>query len=262
MAFPQKNYTLGRGRLYFDKYAPGTKNLTGQRYIGNTPEINLTSDSESLEHFDSDEGVRQKDASVLLSLNRTGSFITDHIHPANLALFFLGSESVVTVAPVTAAVYALPAIKLGHRYQVGANAAAPAGVRNLSTVIVKKGVTVMTLNTDYSLDAASGGVVPIAGGLILEGDTTITVTYDLAATSYNRVVTAAAAEIEGALLFISNNPEGEQFDYFWPDVLLKPDGDLALKGDEWQQIGFAFDALKKDDLTEVVYITGRAGAAI
>lgn len=261
MAFPQKNYTLGRGRLYFDKYAPGTKNLTGQRYIGNTPEINLTSDSESLEHFDSDEGVRQKDASVLLSLNRTGSFITDHIHPANLALFFLGQESVVTVAPVTAAVYNIADVKLGHRYQVGANSSAPAGVRNLSTVIVKVGAVTKTLNTDYSLDAASGGVVPLAGGTILEGDD-IEVTYDLAATSYNRVVTAAAAEIEGALLFISNNPEGEQFDYFWPDVLLKPDGDLALKGDEWQQIGFAFDALKKDDITEVVYITGRAGAAI
>ena len=81
MAFPAKNYTLGRGRLYFDKFVIGTKTKTGQRYIGNTTEINLTSDSEALEHFDSDAGIRQKDMSVLLSLSRTGSFITDNISP-------------------------------------------------------------------------------------------------------------------------------------------------------------------------------------
>jgi hypothetical protein len=261
MAFPAKNYTLGRGRLYFDKFAAGTKNPTGQRYIGNTPEINLTSDSESLEHFDSDNGIRQKDASVLLQLSRTGSFITDHISPANLALFFLGSEEIVTVAPVTDATYDIDDVIVGMRYQVGASSGAPAGVRNLSGVSIVKGVTPLVLDTDFTLDAASGGVTFIAGGAVATGDDVV-VTYDLAASSHNRVVTAASAEIEGALLYVSNNPEGEQFDYFWPDVMLKPDGDFALKSDEWQQIGFGFEALKKDDNTEVLYINGRADAGI
>lgn len=259
--FPEKNYTLGRGRLFFDKFVVGTKTPTGQRYLGNTTEVNLTSDSESLDHYDSDNGIREKDASVLLQLARSGTFITDHISPANMALFFLGNEEVVTVSAVTAATYNVADVKPGLRYQIGASVSVPAGVRNVSNTVVKVGAIVKVLGTDYSLDAATGGVSIIAGGSIVDGDDLI-ITYDLAATSHNRVVTAANAQIEGALFYQGNNPRGKNFDYFWPDVNLKPDGDFALKGEEWQQIGFSFEAQKKDDQTEVLYITGRAADGV
>lgn len=257
MAFPEKNYTLGRGRLYFDKFLTGTKTKTGQRYLGNTPEINMTSDSETLDHFDSDAGIRVKDASVLLSLNRTGSFITDHINPANLALFFLGDESVVSQAAVTAVADSYVSVVLGQRYQIGVTAGTPAGVRNVTTFTI----TGKTVNVDYTLDAATGGVVFLATGTIVAGST-VAATYSTTLTSYNRVVTAASSQVYGALLYIANNPVGENFDYYWPYVAIKPDGDFALKGDEWQQVGFGFEALKLDDATEVLYINGRPGSGI
>ena len=102
MPFPQKNYTFGRYRVYFDQFLPGTKTPTGQRYLGNTPELNMTSESENLDHFDADNGIRIKDDSMLLELNRAGSFVTDHISPENLALFFLGDASLVTQASAAA----------------------------------------------------------------------------------------------------------------------------------------------------------------
>lgn len=53
MAFPQKNYTYGRYRVYFDQFALGTKvSAGGQRYFGNTPELSTTSESETLDHVD------------------------------------------------------------------------------------------------------------------------------------------------------------------------------------------------------------------
>jgi hypothetical protein len=257
---PEKNYTIGRGQLFFDKFDEDG-NTTGQRYIGNTPEINLTSESESLEHYDSDSGIKTKDKSVLLSLNRTGSFITDHISPENLALFFLGSAEVVSVAGAVDVDYEIADIITGMRYQIGQSSVLPAGVRNVSAVTVAKGVTPLVLGTDFTLDADTGGIFFIDGTLLSDGDD-VTVTYTLVASENNRVITGASAEIRGALFYKSNNPEGKKMDYYWPSVTLKPDGDFALKGDEWQQMGFTFEILKKDDATEAQYINGRADDGI
>lgn len=261
MAFPQKNYTLGKGTLHFNKFATGTKVGIGQRYIGNTPEIKLTSESESLEHFDSDQGIKQKDDSVLLSLSRTGSFTTDHISPANLALFFLGNESIVTAIAAVGSTSAFTGVQQGFRYQLGVSPSVPAGVRNVTNVVVTVAAVAKTVGTDYTVDAATGGITVVPGGGIANA-ADMSVVFDVTATTYNRVVSAASAEIEGSLFYKSNNPKGLKFDYFWPYVTLKPDGDFSLKGDDWQQIGFTFQALKLDDNTEVVYINGRPGEGI
>jgi hypothetical protein len=261
-AFPQKNYTLGRGRLFFQKFDDNGNPVGGQRYIGNTPEIALTSESESLDHFDSDAGVKEKDKSVLLSLNRTGSFVTDQISPANLALFFLGTESITSVAAVTDATHAITDVVTGQRYQIGANPSAPAGVRNVSGVTVVKGATPLILNTDYTLDAASGGITFLDSSATVNDGDDLTVTYDLVASENNTIVTGASASINGSLYYLSNNPEGAQFDYFWPKVTLKPDGDVQLKGDDWQQISFTFEILKKDDQTAAQYVNGRADVGV
>lgn len=56
------NYTLGRGKVYFARFTSGQ--VPGPfRYIGNTPEFNLTIELETLDHFSSDEGIREKDDS-------------------------------------------------------------------------------------------------------------------------------------------------------------------------------------------------------
>lgn len=261
MAFPEKNYTLGRYKIFFDKFLPGVKVGNGQRYFGNTPEFNLTSESETLDHFDSDNGIRNKDDSVLLELTRSGTFITDHISPENLALFFLGESSVVAQASATNLAYQITDVQKGRRYQIGATGAAPAGVRGLANVSVQVGVSVKVEGTDYTVDLNTGGLVILAAGSIAN-DATVDVEYDTIATSYNRVVSADDAEIYGALYVESTNPKGEKMDYFYPYVAIRPDGDFALKAEEWQQLPFSVEAMKLDDDTPVVLINGRPGSGI
>lgn len=263
MAFPQKNYTFGRYRVYFDPFLPGTKTKTGQRYLGNTPELSMTSESENLDHFDADNGIRIKDDSMLLELNRTGAFVTDHISPENLALFFLGDASVLTQASATAQTYAITDVKKGRRYQIGATALAPAGVRGLANVTVESvpAGTTYTAGTDYTVNLDNGGLVILDGGTIAE-DSDISVEYDATATSYNRVVTADNAEIYGAMFLESRNPKGEKMDYYIPYCSIRPDGDFALKGDEWQQLPFSFEILKLDDQTPSIIINGAPGSGI
>lgn len=263
MAFPQKNYTFGRYRVYFDPFLPGTKTKTGQRYLGNTPELSMTSESENLDHFDADNGIRIKDDSMLLELNRTGAFVTDHISPENLALFFLGTPSLVTQASAASLVYNIADVKKGRRYQIGATAAAPAGARGITLTSVTSNPvgTTYVAGTDYTVNLENGGLVILEGGAIAE-DSDIIVNYAATATSYNRVVTADNAEIYGAMFLESRNPKGERMDYYIPYCSIRPDGDFALKGDEWQQLPFSFEILKLDDQTPSIIINGIPGSVV
>src|SRR5574343_1361520 len=145
-----KQYTLGKGELYFDPFIANTKTKTGERYLGNTPSFSLTIESENLDHFDSDAGVRTKDDSVLLELNRTGSLTCDNIDKDNVALFVLGSASTLVQASATGQTYAWADVQKDCYYQIGTSNANPSGVRSLSNFVLKKGVTVLVLGTDYT----------------------------------------------------------------------------------------------------------------
>lgn len=250
------NQTLGRGRLYFDKFASGTTTGSGFRYFGNTTEFNVTSESDNLEHFSSDEGVRVKDKSVLLELNRTGSFITDNISSENLALFFLGAASSVTQSASVGETETLTVVP-GLFYQLGVTALLPQGVKGIENLVVTGtgGTPTYVLNTDYRFNADAGLLEIVDGGSISAGD--IELTYDIKAATFDKVVTAAEGSIKGALKFVTSNPEGSDWVYDFPYVEITPNGDFALKGDDWQTIPFNVEVLKLSDTVEAMYLNGK-----
>jgi len=260
MADPM-NYTLGRGELYFNKFRIGTMVGIGERYFGNTPEVSFTFESETLDHYNSDRGVREKDASVILQTNRTGSFSTDNISPENLALFFFGDKDVLTQASATAVSETFEDVQQGLFYQLGATQANPTGVRLVTNVVVTDDAT-PTANTfvvgqDYQVDLQLGRIEILKGGDITDG-TNLVVTYDVTASTRELVVSGSQA-VEGELRYIARNPTGEQIDYFWPHVKIAPNGDFALKSDEFQVIPFTIEVLKRPGY-EAVYATKRATA--
>lgn len=251
-----KQYTLGRGRIYFDAFPANTKTKTGERYFGNTPSFSLTIESESLDHFDSDAGIRVKDDSALLELNRTGSFTTDNIDPENVALFLLGTASTLAQGAGAVVDEAIADVKKDRYYQIGVSAGLPAGVRDISLVTVKVGAATKTAGTDYTVDTTLARVYIVPSGTIIDGDD-ILVSYTKAATSRVQIITAANATIDGALRFEATNPKGTLLDYYMPYVRLSPNGEYALKGDEWQQMSFNLDIQKLNDTTESIYVDGR-----
>jgi hypothetical protein len=131
------NYTLGRGKLYFDKFASSSSVvLTGERYFGNTPSFGISVASTALDHFDADNGIKVKDDSVTLELNRTGTFVTDNIEPNNVSLFLLGVAGTQVQAAASGQTYAIPGALQDRYYQVGASSSNPSGVRDITTVVV------------------------------------------------------------------------------------------------------------------------------
>lgn len=258
-----ENYTLGRGELHFDKFAPGTFNKTGERYLGNTPELNRTTESENLDHFNSDRGIRVKDKSIVLEKNDSGTFIADEISDENVALWFLGTQNVIAQSASASIVENIPAnrLKPGTYIQLGESQANPTGNRNVTMTSVTSdpvGTTFVGL-TDYTVDAELGRLYIVPGGAI-DGTAPLIVTYATAASTRTQIVVGEGTTIEGALRFISYNPTGPRRDYYWPYVQLRADGDFAMKGDEWQQLSFAFDILKREGYASE-YIDGRPTVA-
>jgi len=261
MATDKKNYVLGRGKLYFDPFAPGTKTKTGERYLGNTTEFNLNVESESLDHFNSDEGVRTKDDSVILELTRTGALTTDNISEENAALFVLGDVSEVSQTADPVVGENLGTVLPDRYYQLGAKASNPQGVRGVTAVTVSddSATPVQAVEgTDYTLDAALGRIYILEGGLF-DGTKGATVDYTPEANTRKRVSTNAAASVEGALRFVSFNAKGKQKDVYIPYVTLQPTGDWALKGDDWQNMGFSVEIGELEGM-KAVYVDGRPAA--
>ena len=121
------------------------------------------------------------------------------------------------------------------------------------------------LQTDLSLtfdtdNVDVGNLVLFFGGL-----TTGAAPLDAPSGLGSLVVIGKQNAIYGALTFESDNPVGENMNYWFPYVMLAPTGTLSLKGDAWQTLNFMADALKRDNQTERMYgykpTTGNASAA-
>lgn len=253
----QNNYTLGRGKLYFARFKTGTTTPGGERYLGNSPDVSFSSDSQRLDHYNSDSGVRIKDASVLLQMDYAGGVSLDDIQFENLALLFLGNSGVETVAAKTAQTETFTGVNEKLSYQLGTTAATPTGVRSVTGVGVKDATTSSTTyvaGKDYLLDETTGRIT-IMEGTTIPKDGGITVTWASEAYTHEFAISDADT-IEGSLRYVADNPAGDNIDFFMPWVQLTPDGDYALKGDDWQVMSFTLAILKKGDL-KAVYANGR-----
>lgn len=256
MATEGKDYVVGKGRVYFDQFLIGTKTGTGERYLGNTPELSTSQDESTLDHFDADSGLNVKDESVTIEKNITGQLVTDNISPENVAMLFGADIDDATVTGATALTETKVDVVRGTWIQLGTSDDTPTGVRNVVNVVVKIGATAVTALNNYEVDLELGRVYiePDAPGITDGAD--LIFTYDTEAGT-RQVLIGKGTEVRGALRFISANPVGSQKDYYWPYVKLTANGDFSLKSDEWQQLPFSFEVLKKDAATERVYVDVR-----
>lgn len=82
------NYTVGKGRVQVR--ISGDTNF---RDIGNCPEFEFTPVIEKLEHFSSQEGVKSKDRTVVLSKAGTLRIVMEELTAENMRIALLGAIS-------------------------------------------------------------------------------------------------------------------------------------------------------------------------
>lgn len=249
-------YLIPRGRVYFDPFN-ASEQLTGEIALGNCPGVTINISSEKAEHYSSETGLRQKDGSWLIQVDRAGTLNCDNFSPSNAALWLTGSHEVKSqlATPVAGE---LRAVIPGRQYQLGATSANPLGVRNVSAVTVENVAETVTYvaGTDYNIDLETGRVQILEGGAIPLGN--VHFGYTPVAASFDAVKSGAKTELTGALRIVSDNATGGNRDWYMPKVTLSPDGDLPLiaEGTDVVSMGFGLEVLKPAN-AEAIYCDGR-----
>jgi hypothetical protein len=80
------NYRVGKGALWFKRDGD-----VDYKHMGNATTFEFTPSVDKLDHFSSMEGVKEKDASIVLTRGGTVHIVLDEWTPANLSLALLGS---------------------------------------------------------------------------------------------------------------------------------------------------------------------------
>lgn len=251
----EQNQTLGRGELHFSLFKPGTKTPEGYRYLGDTSELNLNVQSESLPYFSMERGKKVKTKSADLQTEMAATFACTNISLPNIALWFLGSKATVTQAAAASVDETLTDVKQGHSYQLGESDEQPMGVRNVTITTAVVGATPAVVDVDYTLDAVRGILTVIEGSTVITEGADLVLDYAVAATTYDRAISGSDI-IEGALRFDAYNAEGEDIDYRMAWVKLSPNGDLPLKGDDWMSLTWNLEILKLGT-REMIYANGQ-----
>lgn len=82
------NYQIGKGIVSFDKGSLGSFTL-----LGNVPEFEWTPAVDKLDHFSSQEGIKKKDKSVVISAGATLRMVMDEVTGFNLQMLALGTPT-------------------------------------------------------------------------------------------------------------------------------------------------------------------------
>ena len=254
-------YTIPRGRVYFEAINAATDEKQGAVYLGNCPAFTVSIETEKAEHYSSETGLREKDASVVLEVKRSASLTCDNMSATNVALFLSGSTGEVQQAGGAVTGETLLVLP-GRYFQLGATAAQPVGARKVSNVVVKSadGATEYVAGEDYNVDAERGRLQIIAGGAIAEGE--ISVDYEAEACTWTGIRSGASGELRGSLRVVSDNATGENRDFFFPLVSLAPTGDMPViaEGTDFASMQFDVDILKPAG-GEAIYVDGVAMAS-
>ena len=158
-------YAIPRGRTYLDKLVSGVGE--GEVVVGNVPGFAISIESTKADHYSSESGLRQKDKTITIEVNRTAQITIDNFTPENLAYFPSGEVETITQAAGAATTETIT-VKQGRTYQLGKTASLPAGSRDISAVTVEPagGGTAFVEGTDYNLDLALARLQIIVGGAL------------------------------------------------------------------------------------------------
>jgi hypothetical protein len=230
------NYSLGKGILYFDRVdVNGTS--TGELDLGNAPVFAITPNTETLAHFESRSGIKEKDLEVEVSAGFTGKITLDEYSKENLVFAFRGdtpantTQGDGTVTDESIVAHLARWIKLLYR-------------KASNIVVTNVGGTVTYVeDTDYRVDETVGRVYIIDGGAITEGQT-LYVDYDYAAASYPTVQALTRSEVAGSLRFVGDPTIGQAYEVVVHKVRVKCDGDVNFISDDWGIISLSFEILK------------------
>ena len=235
-------YQLGGGKVFLAELAAGGL-PKAYRKVGNTPEFNVTVNSESYEHSSTQEGAPAQDLSVIIDSGGSVTFTLENFSAENLALFLMGEASDYVNPGIAgfadAVIVADGDIELTGYYQIRTTlGAAVFGISSTNDITVSTtnvAPVELTLDTDYTVDANSGiihllGTAAIITAISGTEGLTCTLTADAGATTVDLVTMLSDVEKDVALIFegINAADSNKRTYYHFHKISLAANGDANL----------------------------------
>ena len=233
-----ENYSLGKGVVYFDRLdADG--NATGELDLGNAPVFSVTPTQESLAHFESRSGIKEKDKEVDTTIGMSVKITLDEYSKENLNLALKGdaietqTQADGTQINAVVVVFQDRWVELPHR-KVDEESV---GVTD------QTGAIHYTRGTDYRVDETSGRIFVYSAGAIADGQTVL-VDYNYNAYSVPTINPVTRSNVEGYLRFKGDPTVGPAYEVELWRVKLKCDSDINFITDDWATVELTGEVLK------------------
>lgn len=249
---------LGRGEVFLERFVNGVSINAGEEYVGNTPSFQIIREIERLENFASYRGRKTQTRGQVISESVEVKMTTDHINWQNIAVWF-GGNPVVTSSGNEFFPYSESfTAKKGRFYQLG-RSETPTGFNFVERVTVTRDEIVLRPGVDYDVEPELGRVQILNSAIRIYDGAVFTVNY------YKRPdkvtnIQSYAAEVYGAMRYISRNPYGPQTDYWFPQVRIAPQGAMEMKEDGFQQMRFDVTAIRAAPTTPLLFAIRKTGA--
>lgn len=183
-------YFVGQGKMYVAPRASNGAINGGWTELGDTSKVEITTKQSFLDEYESCSGNRSIVMHIPIQTDWSFTVDAKSFSKENLARAFYGTASAVVGASVTGeAVTAY-----------GLNQIVPLKNPNVSAVVVKKGVTTLTLATDYVVDAANG-TITIVSATNMGGAAPWALTVDYTFGAYEKVAANTQTISEYAFRF-------------------------------------------------------------
>jgi hypothetical protein len=217
---------LGRGKIYFDRWLPGTTTPTGARMVGDADKFDIVPSVQTKDRYASTKNTATKLATVNISQQHMLQIQMGEYDPENVAIALLGDTASVTqtATPVTAESLT-SSVVLGRIYQTAKRLITAITVHQLPS-------TVLVLGTDYEVEDATMGLIRILPtSVTVTAGSGITIDYTptaIVAPGLTKVSAGLESKIDGKLLFVGDPAQGHQWDAEFWHVRFTPNGALAL----------------------------------
>jgi len=233
------NYSLGKGILYLDRL-DSSGNHTGELDLGNAPAFTITMTSNTIDHYESRSGIKEKDRQAEIEIGASVSFTLDEMNKDNLALAFRASEPSTTSQGSGSVAAESATAKLDKWIDLD--------YRNISNVVIGA----YTEDTDYEVDFATGRIKCLSTGSIT-ADEALTVAYDYSSETWDIInAISNSGPIEAYLRFVGNPEVGPSYEIEIWKVLVKMSGDAPFITDDWATIQFTGE-IQKDTANHSSY---------
>lgn len=243
---------LGRGEVYLDRFAHGTRSGLGEVYLGNTPSFQMDREIERMERATSYRGRKHETRGAVISESLTIRMTTDNMSRENMDLWLSAESETVTAGdefiPYTETMTVLP----GRYYQLGSSLI-PGGVRFVDSLAMSVGGAPLVNGVDFLWERDTGRIFILPTTNHISGAGQIVSVSYLKRPSTVSMVSPEANEVYGALRYIAKNPYGPRVDYWFPQVRIAPRGAVEMKGDEFRRISFDVTAIRLNPAMALVY---------